>query len=98
MRELEVPEENINEPVYHGEGCSTCNDTGYKGRVAHSTRSCTWGKRSRSSSCSGFSTAELKAEAIRLGMDTLRMASVKKMLEGITTPEEVVRNTAPDQS
>jgi type II secretory ATPase GspE/PulE/Tfp pilus assembly ATPase PilB-like protein len=31
-----------------------------------------------------------------MGMDTLRQAGIKKMFKGVTTPEEVVRNTAPD--
>ena len=36
----------------------------------------------------GASTAELKAEMIRSGMSTLRMAGISKILEGVTTPEE----------
>ena len=44
-----------------------------------------------------LSTVELKNEAISLGMDTLRMAAIKQMLDGVTSPEEVVRNTSPDR-
>jgi len=44
----------------------------------------------------GASTAELKAEAIRLGMQTLRMAGIAKLKIGMTSIEEVVGNTAPD--
>ena len=40
--------------------------------------------------------AELKAEAIRLGMQTLRMSAINKLKEGITTVEEVTRVSAPD--
>ena len=36
-------------------------------------------------------------EAIRLGMQTLRMAGIAKMIGGMTTLEEVVGNTAPDR-
>ena len=39
----------------------------------------------------GASTAELKREAIRLGMQTLRMSALNKVKEGITTLAEVVR-------
>jgi type II secretory ATPase GspE/PulE/Tfp pilus assembly ATPase PilB-like protein len=44
----------------------------------------------------GYSTAELKRAAIDIGMSSLRMAGIKKMFEGVTTPEEVTRVTAPD--
>jgi type IV pilus assembly protein PilB len=44
----------------------------------------------------GYSSAELKSEAIRLGMQTLRQASINKLLEGVTTIAEVVRCSAPD--
>jgi type IV pilus assembly protein PilB len=45
----------------------------------------------------GASAAELKQEAIRLGMQTLRMAALNKLKAGTTTLEEVVGNTAPDK-
>jgi type IV pilus assembly protein PilB len=45
----------------------------------------------------GASTAELKQEAIRLGMQTLRMAALSKVMLGQTTIEEAVSNTAPDR-
>ncbi len=93
--DMEVPEEWLDKPVYHGVGCSTCNETGYKGRVAlYEIMAAS--EELKDYILQGFSTAELKREAIRLGMDTLRRAGVKKMFEGVTTPEEVVRNTAPD--
>ena len=42
----------------------------------------------------GASTTELKAEAIRNGMKSLRMSGIQKLTEGITTIEEVLRETA----
>ncbi len=94
--DMEVPEEWLDRTVYHGAGCQTCNDTGYKGRVAlFEVLECN--DEFKEYILQGYSTAELKQEAIRLGMDTLRRAGIKKMFEGVTTPEEVVRNTAPDQ-
>lgn len=96
MIELEVPEDKLHMTIYKGAGCTTCNGTGYKGRVAfYEVLYC--GDELKEAILNGYSTAELKAEAIRLGMDSLRMAAVKKMLEGVTSPEEVVRNTAPDR-
>ena len=44
----------------------------------------------------GASSAEIKAEAIRLGMQTLRMSAVNKLKEGMTTIEEVTRTSASD--
>jgi type IV pilus assembly protein PilB len=46
----------------------------------------------------GASTAELKREAIRLGMQTLRMSAILKIKEGVTTIEEAVRVTASDSN
>ena len=44
----------------------------------------------------GASTAELKLAAIKAGMSTLRMSGIKKVLEGVTTPEEILRVTMSD--
>ena len=44
----------------------------------------------------GVSTAELKAAAIKGGMATLRMSGIKKIMDGVTTPEEVMRVTMGD--
>jgi type IV pilus assembly protein PilB len=45
----------------------------------------------------GASAAELKQEAIRLGMQTLRMSALNKVIAGVSTIEEAVANTAPDR-
>jgi type IV pilus assembly protein PilB len=93
--DMQVPEEWLDRPLYQGRGCQTCGDSGYKGRVAlYEILRCN--DELKEYILQGYSTAELKAEAVRMGMDTLRMAGLKKMYEGVTTPEEVVRNTAPD--
>ncbi len=44
----------------------------------------------------GSSTAELKAAAIKQGMVTLRMAGIMKVLDGVTTTEEILRVTMSD--
>jgi len=44
----------------------------------------------------GFSSVELKREAMRLGMKTLRQAGLVKVRNGVTTVEEVVRVTRAD--
>lgn len=95
LLDMQVPEAMLDRPLYKGRGCATCGDSGYKGRVAlYEVLRCT--DELKDYILQGYSTAELKAEAIRMGMNSLRMAGINKMLEGVTTPEEVVRNTAPD--
>lgn len=96
LRDAQVPEDKI--PGCHiyglGPGCEKCNN-GYKGRVAL-YEVMVFGDELRSAVLQGYSTAELKAEAIRLGMQTLRMAGLNKVLEGVTSLTEVCRVTAPD--
>lgn len=96
LEEIQVPKEAIGtfQPM-KGKGCSTCSNTGYKGRVAcyevlHA------GDDLKEAILNGASTAELKAEAIRLGMKTLRMSAVNKFMEGVTTLEEVTRVSTAD--
>jgi type IV pilus assembly protein PilB len=78
-----------------GTGCSHCNDTGFKGRVAL-YEVMVFGEELKDLVLQGCSTAELKAEAIRLGMVSLRMAGLQKVGAGITSLEEVLRVTAAD--
>lgn len=96
LRNAQVPEERI--PTAHvyepGPGCDKCNN-GFKGRIAL-YEVMVFGEELRSAVLQGYSTAELKAEAIRLGMQTLRMAGINKVLEGVTSLAEVCRVTAPD--
>ena len=44
----------------------------------------------------GASAAEIKAEMIKQGYASLRMAGIQKILEGVTTPEEILRTTVED--
>jgi type IV pilus assembly protein PilB len=81
--------------VLRGRGCATCNGTGYKGRVAL-YEVMRFADELKEMVLQGASTAELKAGAIKRGMITLRVAGIKKMLEGVTTPEEVLRVTMSD--
>jgi type IV pilus assembly protein PilB len=89
------PDEAGTFQVFEPGGCRTCNDRGYKGRVALYEVMPMWDSL-KELVINGASTAELKAEAIRLGMQTLRMAGIGKLKVGMTSIEEVVGNTAPD--
>ncbi|GAB4565385.1 MAG: type IV-A pilus assembly ATPase PilB [Haliangiales bacterium] len=81
--------------LYVGKGCSYCGETGYRGRVAlYEVMPFSDGLKELV--LQGASTAELKAEMIRDGVQTLRMAGINKILEGMTTPEEILRTTVSD--
>ncbi len=90
-----APEDAASMRLYQGRGCRNCNETGYKGRIAL-YEVMTLGEEIKEMVLQGASTTELKAEAIRLGMQTLRMAGIRKIIEGMTTPEEVMRVSAAD--
>jgi type IV pilus assembly protein PilB len=83
--------------VRRGAGCRTCNGTGYKGRVAlYEVMPFT--ERLKEMVLQGCSTAELKVEMIREGVKTLRMAGISKVLDGVTTIDEILRVTAADNT
>ncbi|HEY1087915.1 MAG TPA: type IV-A pilus assembly ATPase PilB [Archangium sp.] len=82
--------------LYEKGGCKECNDRGYRGRVAVYEVMPFWDGL-KEIVINGASAAELKQEAIRLGMQTLRMAANAKVVAGMTTIEESVSNTAPDR-
>ena len=81
---------------YEKNGCRDCNDRGYKGRVAVYEVMPFWDGL-KELVINGASAAELKQEAIRLGMQTLRMSAINKVMAGVSTVEEAVGNTAPDR-
>jgi type IV pilus assembly protein PilB len=94
--ELGVPPESVGEmQVQRGAGCRTCNNTGYKGRIAV-YEIMIMRDELREFILNGASTLELKREAIRQGMKTLRMSALSKLGEGWTSIEEIVRATAAD--
>jgi type IV pilus assembly protein PilB len=83
------------EKLIVGAGCQTCNNSGYKGRVAlYEVMRFT--EELKEMVLQGASTAELKTAAIRGGMISLRMSGIGKILDGVTTTEEVLRVTMSD--
>jgi type IV pilus assembly protein PilB len=81
--------------IMKGAGCQTCNNTGYKGRVAL-YEVMRFSDDLKEMVLQGASAAELKVGAIKKGMSTLRMSGIRKVIEGITTPEEILRVTMAD--
>ena len=94
--DLGATEEQIEGAVLQrGAGCNTCNGSGYKGRVAlYEVMRFT--DTLKEMVLQGGSTAELKLAAIKGGMASLRMSGIKKVLDGVTTPEEILRVTMAD--
>jgi len=82
--------------IYKGEGCEICNGTGYKGRIAF-YEVLKMGDALKEAILNGASSMELKEIAIENGMKTMRMSANARLLEGITSIDEVLRNTAPDE-
>jgi len=88
-----APAEAAKLTFYKGAGCDTCGGSGYKGRqglyeVMAMTSS------ARRMVLKGGSTEELREQAVKDGMLTLRMDGMLKVKRGITTLEEVVKETA----
>jgi type IV pilus assembly protein PilB len=78
--------------TYKGKGCSTCNNTGYKGRIGlYEVMEVT--DEVRELILIGASALELRKKAREDGMITLRESGLHKIRAGVTTVEEVVRET-----
>jgi len=81
--------------VRQGKGCTKCAGTGYKGRIALYEVMPMY-EEIREFILNGASAAEIKREAMRLGMASLRQSGLSRLKEGVTTIEEVLRVTAAD--
>jgi type IV pilus assembly protein PilB len=78
--------------TFKGKGCATCNNTGYKGRIGlYEVMEIT--DEIRELILIGASALELRKKAIDDGMITLRESGLHKIRGGLTTLEEVVRET-----
>jgi type IV pilus assembly protein PilB len=78
--------------TYKGKGCATCNNTGYKGRIGlYEVMEIT--DELRELILIGASALELRKKAIDDGMISLRESGLQKIRAGVTTLEEVVRET-----
>jgi len=78
--------------VYKGRGCEKCNNTGYKGRVGL-VEVMVIDDDIRDLILSGGTAIDIKRKAIENGMTTLRRSGLYKIKDGVTTVEEVVRET-----
>ncbi|MEM7350191.1 MAG: type IV-A pilus assembly ATPase PilB [Acidobacteriota bacterium] len=78
--------------LFQGRGCEQCGDTGYKGRTGlYEVMEIE--DEMRELILSGASSIELREKAVENGMITLRMSGLQKIRDGISTIDEVVRET-----
>jgi type IV pilus assembly protein PilB len=80
----------------HGTGCNRCGQSGYKGRMSI-IELFLMNDEVRGLVVKRASAAEIKKVAVAHGMQTLRMNALQRAAEGLTTLEEVLRETAPDE-
>jgi len=79
--------------VYRPTGCDYCNDTGYKGRIAlYEVMQVS--RKVRDMIVGGGNNAELRDLARSEGMITLRESGLVKIWQGITSVDEVLKETA----
>jgi type IV pilus assembly protein PilB len=97
FRELQLdPKSAEGADFYRGHGCYDCNNTGYRGRQGVyevMPISATL----REMILSRASTRDIKQQAVQEGMLTLRMDGLEKLKRGMTSPEEILKETAPDE-
>jgi len=87
-----VPQGTGTVNFYKGKGCQTCNFTGMKGRVAiYEVMPIT--TELRDLMLRNATTAEIRDTACSQGMKTLRQNALQKVVDGVTTVEEVLRVT-----
>jgi len=79
----------------HGKGCSVCNGTGYKGRVGI-YQVMPVSDNIRDAVYAGRNSDEINEIAIADGVNTLRMAALTKVKQGVLTLEECLRVTVGD--
>jgi type IV pilus assembly protein PilB len=87
-----TPEEASQTRLKKGRGCASCNNTGYRGRVGlYEVMEIS--EEIRELVLSGASAMELRRKAMEEGMFSLRRSGLMKIKDGLTTVEEVVRET-----
>jgi len=93
LEDLELTSEMVRgKRFYRGAGCEVCNNTGYKGRLGL-FELMIMNNDLRDKIMANAQTDELRALAIKHGMVSLRHAGIQSCFDGITTPDEVVRET-----
>ncbi len=97
LMELELKKEDVaGRKFFFGRGCESCNNTGYRGRLGI-YEIMTLDDDMRDKIIQHASTQVLRVEARKRGMRTLRAGGLLAIYDGITTIEEVVRETIMEE-
>ena len=78
--------------IMKGAGCDICGKKGYKGRVGL-YEVLEMSETMKDMILTGASAIELREQAVKEGMITLRRSGCRKVLDGVTTVEEIIRET-----
>ena len=98
LMELELKPEDVGDRVfYYGKGCDYCNNTGYRGRVGI-YEFMVLDDQLRELIMQQASTSVLAREAIKRGMRTLRDTGLMTIFDGITSIDEVVKETVFEEA
>ena len=98
LMELDLrPEDVVGKKFYYGKGCDACNNTGYRGRFGI-YEIMVLDDDMRDQIVKHASTQLLRAEGRKRGMRSLRQSGLLAIYDGITTIEEVVRETIMEES
>jgi len=92
---LDLEASKVSGPLYHGKGCADCRNTGYHGRIAI-FEMIPMGKNIRKLVFENANEDEIRQCALDAGMVTLRDSGVRRVLDGTTTIEEILRSTVED--
>jgi type IV pilus assembly protein PilB len=90
------PEDVVGKEFYYGRGCDLCNNTGYRGRQGL-YEFMIMDDDMRDLIIQHASTQQLRAEAKKRGMRTLRQSGLLSIYDGVTTIEEVVKETIMEE-
>jgi type IV pilus assembly protein PilB len=90
-------EDHAGRPLYYGRGCDYCNNTGYKGRLALFEVMLMF-EEIKELVMKHASTAVLRQEARKRGMRVLREAGLLLMYDGVTSLEEIIRETITEEA
>jgi type IV pilus assembly protein PilB len=86
------PEVFRGKEIFHGIGCNYCKGTGYKGRSGL-FEVLAMSPIIRKMITEGATSDDIEEQAVKEGMETLRVEGLKKVLEGVTTIDEISRET-----
>jgi general secretion pathway protein E len=95
LRKVDMTPDELGGQIAFGPGCDECFQSGYAGRTAI-YEFLPVNERIRTMVMEGAGASEIKREQVSEGFQTLRADGRKKILQGITTPDEVLRVTQLD--